>query len=567
VKDVKLGQVQSEIVSQVGLVQKGDYAELDKEPQGTLMIQTNPEEAEIYVNNVLRGRSNVKLVLEPMKYRILVKKKDYIDKPEEIELRSKEIVVRNYTLIAKAMATPQMGNLFVDTNPQGALIFLGDKRTPEGRTPINVPLPPARHRVRISMENYVEQTYEVEIKGGQNIDRTFSLVPIEEELNISSIPPGADIFIGDNLEGKTPLKKAYRLGSYRIKVRKEGFQDYDEDVVLSRGTPVIRMLELKQVPIVPPKYALIVNSLPEEGAKIFINNEEKGNTPKKIELSESQTQLRLEKKGYKPYAEKIIMTSSEEIKNVILTKLGRGKLSVSAYPKAQIEIDGALVDGTVPPLRVLEVDEGDHKIKFLFDDNVEVVKTVSVGPNETKSVHCDESQEAVDRKGSYEVSAYPKAAVQLDGVAKGETPPLKTWRVNEGSHKISFSFQIKEANVVLMVTDILDQALKKKAHATYETVNFNTPEIQSLLQDVPKKENGDVVVVRSNAPLGVDLNDVQRGDVLPARDLKIAVPLMDHYPFGLYIRNANEKYLIQIWIFKFQEQRTLKFGLQIDLIN
>jgi tRNA A-37 threonylcarbamoyl transferase component Bud32 len=571
VNDVKADQAQMDVINQVGPIEKGDYIEFSKEPQGTLMVRTVPEEAEIYVDDVLKGRSEVKLILAPTKYRITVKKKDFTDKVEVIEVRAKDMVVRNYTLIAKTVTTSQLGNLFVDSNPQGADVFLGNKKTPEGKTPLNLPLGPARYHLRIALANHKEEAQDIEVTGGQNIERTFTLVPATEMIEIDSNPQGADVLIGDKTEpeGKTSFRKAYPVGSYKIKVRKEGFLDHVEDVVISSGTPFKKTIELKAV-LVTPKYTLIINSAPEEEAQIYINNQDKGKTPKKIEMTESQVQLRVEKPGYKPHSETIVFTSPELIKTVPLAKLGKGKLSISAYPAARVEIDGEAVEGKVPPLKTVEVNEGFHKIKFIFDDDVEIVKNETVQPNETKRVHCDEgeNQGAIAQNASYEFSAYPKAALHLDGAAKGDIPPLKTLRVMEGGHQIIFVFLDKTKTAVnVKISDTVEKAQKKKVHIAFEGLDLTAKENADFLKDIQENKEGDVVIIKSGVPLGIDLDDVPRGDASPGNDLRISMPAKESYRFGLQVRKPNEKNTANIFISRIQEKRVLKFTVQIDLLK
>ena len=571
VNDVKADQAQMDVINQVEPIEKGDYIEFSKEPQGTLMIRTVPEEAEIYVDDVLKGRSEVKLILAPSKYRITIKKKDFTDKVEVIEIRAKDIVPRNYALIAKTTTTPQLGNLFVDSNPQGADVFLGNKKTPEGKTPLNLPLAPARYHLRIALANHKEEARGIEVTGGQNIEQTFTLIAATELIEIDSNPQGADVLIGDKTEpeGKTSFSKSYPVGSHKIIGRKEGYLDHVEDVVISSGTPFKKTIELKAVPVTP-KFTLIINSVPEEEAQIYINNQDQGKTPKKIEMTESQIQLRVEKPGYKPYTETITFTSPERVKTVILAKLGKGKLSISAYPTAYVEIDGAAVGGKVPPLKTVEVNEGPHKIKFIFDDGVEIVKNETVQPNETKRVHCDEggNQDAIAQNASYEFSAYPKASLHLDGAAKGDIPPLKTLKVTEGGHQIIFVFLDKTKTAVnFKISDTVEKAQKKKVHIAFEGLDLAAKENAGLLKDVLENKEGDVVIIKSGMPLGIDLDDVPRGDASLGNDLRIPMPAKESYRFGLQVRKPNEKNAASIFISRIQEKRVLKFTVQIDLLK
>jgi tRNA A-37 threonylcarbamoyl transferase component Bud32 len=566
VRDIKANLPVLELIEQLGTINKGDYAEFSADPQGTVLIRTNPEEAEIYVDDVLKGRTEARLILEPKKYRVAIKKKDFMDKVEDLEVRAKDVVVRNYSLAAKAAPTAQQGSLFVDSNPQGGSVFLNNKATPEGKTPLNLNLAPARYRVRVALENFENKSIEVEMKAGQGVEQTFTLVPVSVLIDLDSNPTGADVLVGDQMEGKTPFKKAYPAGTYSIKLRKEGFQDASEVAVVAPGQPWIKVLELKAAPVAPTKYALVLNSEPED-AQIFINNQEMGRTPKRMEFTETQVQLRIEKGGFKPHNETVAFRSSETSKTIPLTRLGRGKFTISAYPAARIEVDGQPVEGKVPPIKTVDVNEGPHQIKFIFDDNISVLRTETILANETKKVHCDETSEAAGELASYDFSAYPKASLYLDGAAKGDIPPLKSIKVEPGSHLCVMSFFDRAILININIRDVVEKTQKKKVHVALTSVNMTGADLDPLKKEFPDQKDSDFVTVKPSAAVGVELNDVQVGEASPAKDLRVPGPPKNSYRVGLTIKDPGENNVVNLWIYKVPEQRLLKFVIQVDLVK
>ena len=182
-----------------------------------------------------------------------------------------------------------------------------------------------------------------------------------------------------------------------------------------------------------------------------------------MEFTETQVQLRVEKSGFKPHNETVAFRSSETTKTIPLTRLGRGKFTISAYPAARIEVDGESVEGKVPPIKTVEVNEGPHQIKFIFDDNNSVLKTETILANETKKVHCDETSEAAGELASYDFSAYPKASLYLDGAAKGDIPPLKSLKVEPGSHLCVMSFFDRAILINIRIRDVVEKTQKKRS--------------------------------------------------------------------------------------------------------
>jgi len=251
-------------------------------------------------------------------------------------------------------------------------------------------------------------------------------------------------------------------------------------------------------------------------------------------------------------------------------KLGKGKLRISADPPARIEVDGEPVPGTVPPVKFVEVSGGPHKIKFIFGDDDYIIKSESVNPNETKIVHCSkaEDKDLIVLNASYEISLYPKAAVYLDGAAKGDIPPQKMVRVTEGGHQLLFVFLDKNrAALNFKINDALEKFQKKKVHVACESLDLTVKENEELLRDIEGQTAGDVVIVKSGVPLGFELDDVPRGEALPGQDLKIPGPEKENYGIGLQFRKGSENSLTNVYLHKIREKRALKFTVQVDLMK
>jgi len=82
---------------------------------------------------------------------------------------------------------------------------------------------------------------------------------------------GAGIFVGDDFVGKSPLEGPVRLnlGDYRIKISKEGFEDFIEDVELPGGETLEVTVQLKPLAEAPTQKpgSEIVKAEPEGKSK------------------------------------------------------------------------------------------------------------------------------------------------------------------------------------------------------------------------------------------------------------------------------------------------------------
>jgi tRNA A-37 threonylcarbamoyl transferase component Bud32 len=570
VKEAQADRLKAEIVDQVETVKKGDYLERAAEPRGTVLIQTEPKESEIYVNGILKGRTEVRFLAAPMKYRILVKKKDFKDKVDDIDLKAGDIAERKYNLMALAPPPPELGNLFIDTNPQEADVFVDEKKTPEGKAPLRVSLSPGPHRIKASLMDYADKVTEIKIQGGQNKEIQVLLERAEVLVRIDTLPPAADVMFGDppRLEGKTPFDKAFPTGHHKIKIKKEGFFDIDEEADLSVGTPYKKSWELKAVPPTP-KCALIVNSIPD-GARIFVDNVEKGATPFKHEFTGSQVQIRVLKEGYKQETEIVHFKAGEVWKNYSLAKLGKGRVSLSAEPQARVVIDGEALPDKVPPLRTVEVTEGLREIKFLFDDNVEIVRKEYVPPNETVRVHCNkaENKDAITQRSEYQITAFPKATIQMDGVASGSTIPPKTIRVREGPHQVSLVLQEKDDILIgIGIQDTIRDLQKKRVHVSLERASLPEKASGGAPPAGAEAKDEDVAAVIASRPVGVQLDGKPVGEVLANREWTAAIAPRDSYRWEFLPRLPGEDNRIVLSIRQKRLNRVLKIVLTMEIIK
>jgi len=85
----------------------------------------------------------------------------------------------------------------------------------------------------IKLDNY--ETFRQEIN--ENTTNIFAkLEPVTTRLIVSSIPSNADVYIDDNLLGKTPLNiKDMAEGTYKLKVKTTQYETYEETITLKKG--------------------------------------------------------------------------------------------------------------------------------------------------------------------------------------------------------------------------------------------------------------------------------------------------------------------------------------------
>jgi formylglycine-generating enzyme required for sulfatase activity len=94
----------------------------------------------------------------------------------------------------------------------------------------------------------------------------------ELALNFISNPSGAEIFIENKFQGKTPLEKVLLdPGSYSVKIVKEGYKEKVQTINLSENSSKKIEVSLEKLP--PEKGSLQINNLPEKAEIKFKNKD------------------------------------------------------------------------------------------------------------------------------------------------------------------------------------------------------------------------------------------------------------------------------------------------------
>ncbi len=150
--------------------------------------------------------------------------------------------------IRKDLMGREISSLSIDTGQKtGALVFLDGNYL--GKTPLkNHPVTVGRHELSIIEKGYKEIHQEITIQSFQEKTLSFTLIPLPRNayLSVSSEPSGAEVFLGIESLGTTPLSKVQvPSGKNRLRLSKEGYIDYFTGVDLKYNTNHSFTIEMK----------------------------------------------------------------------------------------------------------------------------------------------------------------------------------------------------------------------------------------------------------------------------------------------------------------------------------
>jgi serine/threonine protein kinase len=178
-------------------------------------IQSDPSNAEIWMNNIYRGNTPKKVTnLRPGDYRIKISKEDFEDTIKSITLNGKSSPELMIPLIAST------GNLQIVTVPESANVILDGKKLSQ-LTPTSLnEIPVGEHQIEINKKGYSSINQKLAVKKAETSDLKIELVKQMGNLGIQ-VRPWGSIYLDDKLQ-KSSSNIKYNLelpvDRYKLKV-------------------------------------------------------------------------------------------------------------------------------------------------------------------------------------------------------------------------------------------------------------------------------------------------------------------------------------------------------------
>lgn len=214
---------------------------------GFLSVTSQPSSADIYVDGVYHG--NAPMVIGNLwagSHTLLVRMAGYNDVSDVVTISPG--ITTSYNAILTSSG-PGTGSLQIDSTPAGAAVYVDGNY--QGTTPasgamyINQ-LTPGIYTVMLRMQDYQAYTQSAIVSAGIVNDLHITLVPVTPgptqdttgQVQISSVPSGANILLDNAYKGITPLTLPnIPEGTHTLTLTLNGYQDYTTTVnVVGGGT-------------------------------------------------------------------------------------------------------------------------------------------------------------------------------------------------------------------------------------------------------------------------------------------------------------------------------------------
>ncbi len=336
--------------------------------------------------------------------------------------------------------------------------------------------------------------------------------PTEVTLSVTSEPPGAGVYLGDEMLGQTPLEKRVEIGSYSLKLYKQGYTPIAEDLELKkdleRHFTFIEAGELsadltevdpeEEGPAAEDEAAAVLGTLEvasiPEGAEVYIDEEKRGVTPLSLELAAGTHALSVVHPGYEQKQEEILVETGQTLaKEYLLDQRTAYVLEVTSDPSgARVYIDGTY-RGTTPVRNLeLEASTGTMRVRKDGYGYKDVRLNLTAGANRQ---HVTLEQQTF----RLTLNSDPEGAqVYLGGRELGTTPMTRT--LSAGTYQVRIvkeGYQTQEVSIQLNQDQEKNYPLTAAVQVSLQIKVRPKADVYldgQLLREVPPTLNLDVLV-------------------------------------------------------------------------
>jgi TolB-like protein len=280
--------------------------------------------------------------------------------------------------------TDDTGYLTIESDPAGAVFSLNGQET--GKTPKTVEQMAGRWVVTAELGKlYHPARQEVTVTPGSNQKVSLKLEPAFGALKVNSEPSGAEVWVEGEKVGSTPYANPQKpSGSYEVRVVRESYLTWKQDLTVKDGQETARMARLEQ-----NFGGLAVTSEPP-GAAIELNGRATREvTPHTFEVLEPGVYtVKLTREGYGDALERASVQNRQTARLNLALQARLGLLSLMSTNPDGTPCEGRVyLDGEqkgVTPLK-LQVTATTHEVKVVCN-GAERQENVDMGHDEKKKL-------------------------------------------------------------------------------------------------------------------------------------------------------------------------------------
>ena len=294
-----------------------------------VIFQTEPSTAEIEISGLSFNIGDNYLLLRG-DYDITANATGYYPLLESISVgdnATQELKLELQPLPGNLSITSELENIKVSVDSQSAGTVPG---TIEG-------ISRGSHQLEFNKYRYFPLLQEIDIDGlGKTQSLNISLLPAWGQMQFTTIPAGAELYIDERLIGQTPVTAEVLETGSQLKVTLAGYKTYTQQVSVKAGTSA----QQPPIELIVADGTLQIDSSPSS-ASVTINNKFLGTTPVEVALAPfTQHRVELFLEGYLK-ASQLTQVQPEKTSEIAINLVPNiGSIAFTVSPAdAQILVD------------------------------------------------------------------------------------------------------------------------------------------------------------------------------------------------------------------------------------
>jgi hypothetical protein len=330
--------------------------------------------------------------------------------------------------------TRTMYKVKIDSAPQGATIYVGDKSCGAiGVTPFTGTLATGTYPVIIELAGYQPASRSFKVARLRAVQELFvPLVKLPEPPKIDVRADadknlyGAQVFLDGQPKGAAPVVLTTTPGRHLLEIKKDGFEPLSSWI--EAKTDQVQTIAPTIKEVAKPKYGSIVIDADAPDAEIYVDgNKHPDNTPSVINnVIEGVHVIEVRKEPGPPWRQTVTVVADQQTKvHAEIAALLNGGVGVvrvlSDAQGAVVVLDG--VEMGPVPYDLKDVKAGEHIVQVKAPGFQTGERKVTVVAGRSEIVKFDLNPEAAADTGVLKVvSTVPEAEVFIDGAAVGKVP-------------------------------------------------------------------------------------------------------------------------------------------------
>jgi len=254
---------------------------------GNVRIDTSSVAAVVSVDGVEMGRAPGTVSMPAGVHTVMLRAPRYVDYIVSVDVQG-----AGASQDLKAVLQPSWGTIQITTIPAGAHIDVDG--VDSGVAPKVVDAPSGVRQIRISAPGLKTWESSVVLKAGEALNvGPIVLGQPDAQLTLTSVPSGAEVTVGGEHRGRTPLDLDLPSGvEHELVVNLPGYATWTQKVLAESGKKVAVVAKLEIVG------ARVTVQGEPDGAQLFIDGVDRGRTPQSLELSAVEHRIEVRKQGW-----------------------------------------------------------------------------------------------------------------------------------------------------------------------------------------------------------------------------------------------------------------------------